>query len=65
LAEKGSSSGIKVQSPKKQSYEVNPDQASVEEDNHLYAEVKKSRRPESGSQKSLRYIRNSKIRIFN
>ncbi|XP_069133565.1 uncharacterized protein [Argopecten irradians] len=49
MADQGSSSNLKVQSPKKQSYEINSDTRSKEEDEHLYAEVKKPKKPDLAS----------------
>ena len=49
MAEQGSVGNLKVQSPKRQLYEVNSNHVKEEMD-HVYAEVnKKKRRPESGS----------------
>ncbi|OWF50765.1 flocculation protein FLO11-like isoform X2 [Mizuhopecten yessoensis] len=49
MTDKGSASNLKVQSPKKQSYEVTSDTRSKEEDEHLYAEVKKTKKPDLAS----------------
>ncbi|XP_033751389.1 serine-rich adhesin for platelets-like isoform X5 [Pecten maximus] len=49
MADNGSSSNLKVQSPKKQSYDFNSDSRSKEEDEHIYAEVKKQKKPDLAS----------------
>ncbi|XP_060081157.1 serine-rich adhesin for platelets-like [Ylistrum balloti] len=48
MADRESSSNLKVQSPKKQSYEITSVR-SKEEDEHLYAEVKKPKKPDLAS----------------